>query len=128
MERARIAAGIPAVPVDIGPADLPNEGGLEVSAVCFTKGCFLGQEVMARLKNLGQVRRRLHVVRGFGLQPQLPASLYQGSAKIGELRSVVPEGGGYIALAMLAQLNLNPAAGLSLTAAGPADIQLSLHE
>jgi len=128
LERARIAAGIPAVPVDIGPSDLPNEGGLEVSAVSFTKGCFLGQEVMARLKNLGQVRCRLHVVRGSGLPPQLPATLYQGPNKIGELRSVVPEGNGYIAMAMLAQLNLNRAAGLSLTADGPAEIQLRLHE
>jgi folate-binding protein YgfZ len=128
MERARIAAGIPAVPADIGPADLPNEGGLEVSAISFTKGCFLGQEVMARLKNLGQVRRRLHVVRGLGPQPQPMTLLYQGPHKIGELRSVVQERDGYIALAMLAQLNLNPAAGLSLTADGPAEIQLSRHE
>jgi tRNA-modifying protein YgfZ len=128
MERARIAAGIPAVPADVGPSDLPNEGGLEVSAVSFTKGCFLGQEVMARLKNLGSVRRRLQVVRGSGSQPRLPAALYQGSNKIGELRSVAREADGFIALAMLAQLNLNRSAGLSLTADGPADIQLSSHE
>ena len=70
LEYARIAAGIPAVPADIGPGDLPNEGGLEDSALSYTKGCYLGQEVMARLKNLGQVRRRLHVVRGRGRVPR----------------------------------------------------------
>jgi len=56
MELKRIAAGIPAVPMDIGPADLPNEGGLETDAISYTKGCYLGQEVMARLKSMGQVR------------------------------------------------------------------------
>lgn len=128
MEHDRIAAGIPAVPVDIGPSDLPNEGGLEISAVSFTKGCFLGQEVMARLKNLGQVRRRLQVVRGAGAQPRPSSALYQGANKIGELRSVARAGDGFIALAMLAQLNLNRAAGLSLAADGPAEIQLRAHE
>ncbi|HEX3730728.1 MAG TPA: folate-binding protein, partial [Opitutaceae bacterium] len=57
MERRRIAAGIPAVPRDLGPADLPNEGGLEAAAISYSKGCYLGQEVMARLKSRGRLRR-----------------------------------------------------------------------
>jgi len=36
------AAGIAAVPGDIGPGDLPNEGGLELDAISYTKGCYLG--------------------------------------------------------------------------------------
>src|SRR5690606_4378085 len=46
MERTRIGAGIPAVPRDIGMGELPNEGGLEATAISYTKGCYLGQEVM----------------------------------------------------------------------------------
>jgi folate-binding protein YgfZ len=97
MERQRIAAGIPAVPADIGPADLPGEGGLEPVTISYTKGCYLGQEVMARLKSMGQVRRRLQRVRGPGAAPQRPAALWQGGRQIGELRSAVDlaEGGFY---------------------------------
>ena len=40
--RERITAGIPAVPVDLGPGDLPNEAGVEAEAISYTKGCYLG--------------------------------------------------------------------------------------
>ena len=113
MEASRIAAGIPAVPQDIGPGDLPNEGGLDDAAISYTKGCYLGQEIIARLKNLGQVRRRLHVVRGHGLAPRALAELYQGERKVGQVRSVAADGPGFVALAMLSLVNLDPAAGLS---------------
>ena len=96
MERDRIAAGIPAVPQDVGPGDLPNEGGLEDAAISTTKGCYLGQEIMARLKTRGRLRRRLTRVRGTGSVPALPAVLWQAGRKAGELRSAAPEknGGG----------------------------------
>lgn len=127
MEFARITAGIPAVPVDLGPGDLPHEGGLEDSALSYTKGCYLGQEVMARLKNLGQVRRRLHLVRGRGPAPAPLTALYQGEKKLGEVRSVACRAGEFAALAMLSLVNLNPEAGLSLAPGGPAVITLDRH-
>lgn len=127
MEFTRISAGIPAVPVDVGPGDLPNEGGLEDTALSHTKGCYLGQEVMARLKNLGQVRRRLHTVRGRGPAPTPLAALYQGEKKLGEVRSVADRAGEFAALAMLSLVNLNPEAGLSLAPGGPAVITLDRH-
>ena len=118
MARRRIVAGIPAVPVDVGPGDLANEGGLEVDAISYTKGCYLGQEVMARLKSMGRVRRRLLRVAGVGEEiPVLPAALFSGSRKIGELRSAVFDGaGGWVGLAMLSLLHLVPGAALSLAA------------
>lgn len=127
MEFARISAGIPAVPADIGPGDLPNEGGLEDLAISYTKGCYLGQEVMARLKNMGQVRRRLQVVRGRGTPPAERAALYQGEKKVGEIRTVAARAGGFVALAMLSLVNLAPAAGLSLEPAGPVVLTLDAH-
>lgn len=127
MEFARIMAGIPSVPVDLGPGDLPNEGGLEDSALSHTKGCYLGQEVMARLKNLGHVRRRLHVVRGPGPAPAPRTALYQEDKKLGEVRSGASQGDIFAALAMLSLVNLNPAAGLSLAPGGPAVITLDRH-
>jgi folate-binding protein YgfZ len=125
MEDARIRAGIPAVPADIGPAELPNEGGLETAAISYTKGCYLGQEVMARLKSMGQVRRQLRPVTGTGLPPARPAKLYQGPKQVGELRSTTPEGPGFIGLALLTLMHLRRDAGLSLAPDAPATLTLA---
>lgn len=116
MERRRIAARIPAVPRDIGPGDLPNEGDLDEIAISYTKGCYLGQEVMARLKNLGQVRRNLGRVRGAGPAPVVPATLWQEERKVGELRSAVTDerGDGFVGLALVTRLNVRGAAPLRL--------------
>lgn len=127
MEFTRISAGIPVVPADLGPGDLPQEGGLEDSALSYAKGCYLGQEVMARLKNLGQVRRRLHVVQGRGTPPAALTALYQGERKIGELRSVARRGDEFVAWAMLSLVSLNPQAGLSLVPGGPVAVTLARH-
>lgn len=126
MERRRIGAGIPAIPADVGPGDLPNEAGLEVDAVSFTKGCYLGQEVMARLKSMGQVRRRLMRVRGDGGKlPARPAALFAGARQVGELRSAVSDGeGGWIGLAMLSLMHLRPGASLALVADAPPALRL----
>jgi hypothetical protein len=114
MEFLRISAGLPAVPQDIGPGELPNEGGLEIEAISYTKGCYLGQEVMARLKNMGQVRRRVHRIHGSGAAPEALAPLYQGERQVGQIRSIARQGNGFVALAMLSLVNLDPASGLSL--------------
>jgi folate-binding protein YgfZ len=104
MERERIAAGIPAIPRDAGPGDLPPEAGLEGAAISYTKGCYLGQEVIARLKSRGRTRRRLRRVAGSGTLPALPAELGWEGKKIGELRSAIGgvDGGSFSGLAMVA--------------------------
>ena len=124
--RRRIVAGIPAVPTDVGLGDLPNEGGLDAGAISYTKGCYLGQEVMARLKSMGQVRRRLLRVFGVGGKvPPLPAALFAGERKVGELRSAVSDGaGGFVGLAMLSLLHLPRDAGLAFSAGGAPVVQL----
>ena len=123
LERLRIETGIPAVPRDIGPEDLPNEGGLEHDAISYTKGCYLGQEVMARLKNMGQVRRRLLRVEGPGAVPtELPVLLFAGGKKLGELRSAVRVGEGFVALAMISLLGMTGRPLLSFSPEGAANI------
>jgi folate-binding protein YgfZ len=114
MEQWRIAAGLPAVPADIGPADLPNEGELETDAISYTKGCYLGQEVMARLKNLGQVRRRLLRVRGPGEPPPRLTPVFQGAKKMGELRSAARDGASWTGFALVSLVQLDRATGLAL--------------
>jgi len=54
-----IEAGLPMPGRDLGPRDLPQEAGLFEAGVSLGKGCYLGQEVMARLAAKGAVRRRL---------------------------------------------------------------------
>ncbi|RME72995.1 MAG: tRNA-modifying protein YgfZ [Verrucomicrobia bacterium] len=123
LDWTRCRAGIPRVPREIGPTDLPNEAGLDAEAISYTKGCYLGQEVMARLKHLGQVRRRLYIVGVEGVDAaaaaalSLPAPLSpaEGGRAIGELRSLYPrEGGQTVGMAMLRTADAAPGAVLSI--------------
>jgi folate-binding protein YgfZ len=124
MERMRIASGIPRVPADIGPADLPNEGGLDRDAISYSKGCYLGQEVMARIKSMGRVRRTLVRVRGAGSPPAPPAALWRGDRREGEVRSAVavPEGFAGLALVSVAAAEQGAALALAPGAAGTVEI------
>jgi tRNA-modifying protein YgfZ len=117
MARRRIVAGIPAIPGDVGPADLPNEAGLEADAISYTKGCYLGQEVMARLKSMGQVRRRLLRVSGESAVPSTPAPVFVGPRQVGEVRSAVSDrANGWVGLAMLSLLHVKTGTLLALAA------------
>ena len=125
MELRRIRAVIPRVPVDIGPADLPNEGGLDAVAISYSKGCYLGQEVMARVKALGRVRRTLVRVAGPGTAPVPPAALWNGAAREGELRSVAAGPDGFEGLALVPVGTASAGAALALESGGPAVVTLS---
>jgi folate-binding protein YgfZ len=63
LDALRIAAGVPAVPTDCGANEFPQECGLD-AWVSYTKGCYLGQEVMARIQSMGSLRRILRRVAG----------------------------------------------------------------
>jgi tRNA-modifying protein YgfZ len=53
----KIRRGVPTFGIDLDESSLPAEGGLEEDTVDFTKGCFLGQESVAKLRNLGHPPR-----------------------------------------------------------------------
>jgi folate-binding protein YgfZ len=61
-ERLRIEAGVPVWGKEIDDSILPAEAGLDETHISFTKGCFPGQEPVARLRNRGHVNRRLRVL------------------------------------------------------------------
>jgi folate-binding protein YgfZ len=63
LDAERVAAGVPAVSADCGANEFPQECGLE-AWVSYTKGCYLGQEVMARIQSMGSLRRILRRVTG----------------------------------------------------------------
>jgi folate-binding protein YgfZ len=125
-EFRRISEGIPSVPADAGPADLPQEAGLEADAVSTDKGCYLGQEVMARLKTRGRVRRRLARVAGPGDPPAGRAPLWQDGREVGELRTSAASGsGGFVGLAMLTLAGLRTDAPLSIGPEGEPSLRLA---
>ncbi len=62
-EADRIAAGTPRLGADLDDSVIPQEAFLEVDAVSFTKGCFIGQELVCRIDTRGHVNRFLrHIV------------------------------------------------------------------
>lgn len=90
LEVLRIEAGVPGLPELGGEETLPAEARLVERAVSFTKGCYTGQEVVARMHSRGRVG---HLLVGIALAPDAPlpapgAPLYAAGAKQGELTSV----------------------------------------
>ena len=62
LERLRIEQGVPAWGKELDETILPAEAGLDVTHISFTKGCYPGQEPIARLHHRGHVNRRLRVL------------------------------------------------------------------
>ncbi len=60
---ARLEAGTPVYYLDFGPDSLPGESGVLNDRVSFTKGCYLGQEIVARMNALGHPKQRVVAVR-----------------------------------------------------------------
>jgi folate-binding protein YgfZ len=62
-EQFRIEQGIPRWGAELSEEIIPNEAGLDVRAISYTKGCYLGQEIISRIKSLGHVNRYLRGIR-----------------------------------------------------------------
>ncbi len=90
LDLARFEAGIPRFPVDMDETNLPPEAGLDRNAISYSKGCYTGQETIARLRTYGQVVKSL---RGFQLLDSpdpLPAKgvkLFKGEREVGYITS-----------------------------------------
>jgi folate-binding protein YgfZ len=69
LELWRILQGIPQYGQDIRDRDLPQETG-QTQALCFTKGCYIGQEIVERIRSRGQVHRKF---TGFEFPGETPA-------------------------------------------------------
>jgi len=69
LERARVAAGVPAWGKELDDSILPAEAGLDETHISFTKGCYPGQEPIARLRHRGHVNRRLRVLEVEAAEP-----------------------------------------------------------
>jgi folate-binding protein YgfZ len=90
LEIARVEAGFPWYGQDITEANLPQEVGRDKEAISFTKGCYLGQETVARIDALGHVNRRLTQVRfTTGPVPSAGDELRIGEQRVGRVTSAV---------------------------------------
>lgn len=90
-EIVRIEAGIPRFGADMDDTNLAPECGIEERAVSYTKGCYSGQEVIARIRTYGQVAKALRGLRLSGATGALPARgtrLYREGREVGYLTSV----------------------------------------
>lgn len=94
---ACVASGFVAVSKPVLTAFLPQMLGLtDAGAVSFTKGCYLGQEVVARAQHRGQVKQTLRAYRHAGKPPPVGAEVAEGARKIGVV--VAAEGGRVLAV------------------------------
>ena len=88
LERARIEAGAPAWGKELDDSILPAEAGLDETHISFTKGCYPGQEPIARLRHRGHVNRRLRVLEVESAEPG-DEIVHDGKA-VGRVTSAVP--------------------------------------
>jgi folate-binding protein YgfZ len=63
LELARLEAGIPRFGLDIDDTNLAPEAGIESRAISYSKGCYIGQETIARIRTYGQVAKALRGIR-----------------------------------------------------------------
>ena len=89
-EALRIEAGLPEAGPDLNEEIVPPEANLEEKAFSLNKGCYPGQEVVARMDTYGNVRRKLVglVLKDTGVPPH-GAKLYSGNREVGWISSAV---------------------------------------
>jgi folate-binding protein YgfZ len=91
-ETARIEAGIPRFGADMDETNIPLECGIESRAVTYTKGCYIGQEVINRIHSVGHVNRELRGLRlanDLNSLPQKGDKLFHAGKEIGHVTSAV---------------------------------------
>jgi folate-binding protein YgfZ len=100
LERLRILARTPAWGRELDDRVLPAEAGLEEHAISFTKGCYPGQEPVARLHYRGHPNRGLRVLTLEGTElPAYDAELTLAGKAVGRITSAVADGDSVLALA-----------------------------
>lgn len=98
---ARVAAGVPAFGAELDEDTFPAEAGLEARAVSFEKGCYVGQETVARMHYKGKPNRHLRILTSS--EPLSPGAAVTGEGReLGRVGTVAADADGNpIALAIL---------------------------
>jgi folate-binding protein YgfZ len=93
-ETARIALAEPLGNIDFDEGTISHELGPVDEAVDFTKGCYLGQELVARIDSRGRVNQTLRIVKVAGEVALTGALLMAGDREVGTVTSATPLYGG----------------------------------
>ena len=90
LEAARIAAGYPVFGVDMTDDTIPLEAGIEERAISFSKGCYVGQEVIIRVlhRGHGRVARKLVTLRLEAEGAVRGSTIHAGDRQVGAVTSV----------------------------------------
>jgi len=125
-DAARIANGVPLFGRDFGPDTLPQEAGLH-DALHWGKGCYIGQETVARLGHRGQTGRELRVVEvGGAARPGDIVVFGHDRVPVGTITSATWGEYGGVAIAMLKRKAFVPGTRLVvITAAGDVSGEVS---
>ena len=104
LEMRRVSRGIPRHGVDIRERDLPQETG-QMHALSFTKGCYLGQEIVERIRSRGAVHREFVAFSVEGPLPEPGTKIQADEKEVGEITSSadlpLPAGNRAVALGYL---------------------------
>ncbi|MEO5838415.1 MAG: hypothetical protein ABIQ73_23790 [Acidimicrobiales bacterium] len=120
-ERLRIEAGVPAMGHELDANTIPAEAGDVIidKSVSFTKGCYTGQELVARVDSRGNnTPRRLRLVRIDEGVPQEGSDLLVDDKVVGKLTSVAASGDGAVALAYVQRAVTPPVDAVVVDQAG----------
>jgi hypothetical protein len=114
-EDLRVSLGVPSGSRDLVPDKgiLLENGFEELNAIDWEKGCYMGQELTARTRYRGLVRKRLLPVEISGAPPAPGTALMLGGVEAGELRSISPDGKTGLAMVRLEHLDRARSEGLS---------------
>jgi len=97
-EASRIEAGVPRFGSDMTPENFPAETGVLERAVSFEKGCYPGQETVARMRYRGHPNRTLHRFAVEGTPPPPGAEIQQHGKRVGQITSVASTRTGQVGL------------------------------
>jgi folate-binding protein YgfZ len=86
MEALRVLEATPLYGVDLNDRDLPQETA-QTRALNFSKGCYLGQEIVERIRSRGKVNRQFRQFALQGAQPESPFELRSGNQAVGRVTS-----------------------------------------
>ncbi|MFN0017060.1 MAG: YgfZ/GcvT domain-containing protein [Pirellulaceae bacterium] len=123
-EATRIEAGVPLFGVDITEDNLPQEIDRNKQAISFTKGCYLGQETVARIDALGHVNRLLARVKFASEEIPAPGTeLFAADKSVGRVTSACwsPLYGSPLAFVLLRRAQAAPRTKLTSNI-GPAEV------
>ncbi|HZI64185.1 MAG TPA: hypothetical protein VFE44_05345 [Thermoanaerobaculia bacterium] len=111
----RVEAGIARFGQDFGRSHFPQETGAAEEAVSYAKGCYLGQEIVARIHYRGQAQHAMRGLRFSGALPALGTTLEFEGREVGRVTSAVlsPRRGGPIGLACLHRRGAEPGSWLA---------------